>query len=150
VGRSEEVGYLRGLVVAYEGLGDANAAADQFEAAETALVNSVQVAEQMGMARDRLNTMTKIAKARSGMGRDVEATELLASVCANPISEQQAWTETQPIRVIAGEALADLRSRLGPDEYEAAYERGWATSFDATVDELLGRTDEPASTTSTA
>ncbi len=142
VGRSEEIGYLRGLVVAYEGLGDANAAAKQFEAAETALINSVLVAEQMGMTRDMLNTMTKIAKTRSAMGRNVEAVELLASICANPISEQQAWIETQPIRAIAVDALADVRSRLDDAEYQAAYERGRTTSFDATVNELLGRTNE--------
>ncbi|MFV1990491.1 MAG: adenylate/guanylate cyclase domain-containing protein, partial [Acidimicrobiales bacterium] len=48
VGRAEEVGYLRGLSVAHEGLGEANVAAWFFEEAEIAFVHSTQVAEQMG------------------------------------------------------------------------------------------------------
>jgi hypothetical protein len=135
-----EIGYLRGLVVAQEGLGDANVAAGRLEAAEEAFVHSVEVAEQMGMVRDMLNLMTKIAMARSAMGRHADATELLANVCASPISEQQAWTETEPIRDIASKALEEACGHLGDDTYRAAHERGRSVSFEAMVNDLLGRT----------
>jgi tetratricopeptide (TPR) repeat protein len=142
VSRSEEIGYLRGLVVAYEGLGDANAAAERFEAAEAALISSVQVAEQMGMARDMLNMMTKIAKVRIAMGLNVEAAELLANICANPISDQQAWIETEPIKAIATTALGEVRDHTDVDAYRVAVESGTTMSFDRMVNQLLGRTIE--------
>jgi hypothetical protein len=37
-------------------------------------------AEQMGMARDMLNTMTKIARVRAATGHDLDAAEMLASI----------------------------------------------------------------------
>ena len=143
VDRSEEIGYLRGLVVAYEGLGDANTAAGQFGAADTALINSIQVAEQMGMVRDMLNMMTKVAKVRIAMGRDMEAARLLANICANPISDQQAWIETEPIKTLASRALDEVRSQTDPGDYATAVGQGQAMSFDAMVNQLLGRMAEP-------
>jgi len=142
VGRADQIGYLRGLTVAHEGLGEANVAAEHFEEAETAFVHSAQVAEQMGMVPDMLNLMTKIAKVRAALGRDSDAVELLATVCANPISEQQPFTETIPIREAASAVLDDIRVRLDADVYEAAIAQGKTASFDAVFNQLLGRTSD--------
>jgi predicted ATPase/class 3 adenylate cyclase len=144
VGRTQEIGYLRGLTVAQEGLGDANIAAGFFEEAETAFVHSAQVAEQMGMVPDMLNLMMKIAQARAATGRARDAVTLLATVCAHPTSEQQPFTKTIPIREAASETLAELRSRLDADAYESAIAEGKAASFDAVLNELLGRSADPA------
>jgi len=142
VGRAEEVGYLRGLTVAQEGLGEANVAAGFYEEAEIAFVHSTQVAEQMGMMPDMLNLMTKIAKVRAALGHDTDAVELLSTVCAHPISEQQPFTENIPIREAASAVLDELRAKLNADIYEAAVTKGKSASFDAVLNQLLGRTSD--------
>ncbi|MFV2000960.1 MAG: hypothetical protein ACC654_11415, partial [Acidimicrobiia bacterium] len=140
--RSEALGYLPGLVVAFEGLGDANAAAGRPGESEDALVKAVSVAEQMGMIREVLNLMTKVARGRASTGLHAEAVEVLAAVCRHPMSEQQALTSDSPIRVAAASILEEIRADIGTDAYESAYARGEAESFDSVLNELLGRGSE--------
>jgi predicted ATPase/class 3 adenylate cyclase len=137
VARSEELGYLRGKVVAFEGLGDANLAADRMEAAEIAFVQGIEVAEQMGMVVDMLGMMTKVGTARAAMARETEAVELLAAVCAEPASLRQTFTANLPIRDMATAALAEIQGRLAGDDYSAAYARGTAKPYEVAAKELM-------------
>jgi len=97
------------------------------------------------MMPDMLNLMMKIAKVRAALGRDSDAVELLATVCAHPISEQQPFTENIPIREAATAVLDELRARLDAGAYEAAVSKGKSASFDAVLNQLLGRTSEAVS-----
>jgi hypothetical protein len=135
--RAREIDYLRGSVVAAEGLGDANVAAERLEAAESSYIESLGVAEQMGMLSDMLGLMMKIGRVRGIKGRAVEAVELLATVHAQPIGRQQSFTEKVPIRDTALEALETLRVDMDAGEYEAAHARGVAAPFETAAKELL-------------
>lgn len=134
---AQEIGYLRGSVVAAEGLGDADVAAGRLGAAESAYIESLAVAEQMGMLGDMLGLMTKIGKVRGMRDRAAEAVELLATVHAQPIGRQQSFTEKVPIRDTASEALKALRAQMDPAEYEAAHARGATTPFETAAKGLL-------------
>jgi hypothetical protein len=91
----------------------------------------------MGMVRDMLGMMTKIAGVRSELGRPLDAVEMLATVCAEPISALQPFTANTPIRDTASGALEQLRGQLDPQDYEAAHIRGLATPFDVAAKVLL-------------
>jgi hypothetical protein len=133
------------LAVAYEGLGEANEAAGLLDAAEEAFIRSVRASEQMGMLPDMLNLMMKTARVRALMGRDTDVVELLAAVCANPISEQQPFTERVPIRENAVLILDQVRSGIDSGVYDDAFEAGESASFDSVLNELLGRGADSAS-----
>jgi tetratricopeptide (TPR) repeat protein len=137
VARCRDIGYMRGTMVALEGLGEANVAAGSFEAAEKAFIEGMVTADKMGMVRDMLGMMAKIAKVRAATGRPAEAIEMLATIHAEPISAQQPFTDNTPIKDIAAEALDDLRDVLGPDEYSAARARGTSTPFEVAAKELM-------------
>ena len=124
-------------MVALEGLGDANVAEGRFEAADTAFIQSLVTAEQMGMVSDMLGLMTKIGKARAALGSSIDAVEVLAAVCAEPMSEKQFFTDTTPIREAASAALDGLKEVLDPNEFSAARAKGASTPFLLAVKGLL-------------
>ena len=132
-----EIDYMRGTMVALEGLGEANVAAGRFEAAERAFVEGMATADKMGMVRDMLGLMTKIARARGALGRNTEAVETLATVLADPSSAQQPFTANTPIRDIAAEALEDLRGTLDRVPYSEALARGTSTPFEVAAKALM-------------
>ena len=138
------LGYIRGTMVELEGLGEANVAASQFEAAEQAFIEGMATADKMGMVKDMLAMMTKIAKVRAVMGLSAEAVELLATVLAQPISAQQPLTDSTPIKESAARALDDLRDVLGPEERSAALARGTSTPFEVAAKKLMARRTVPA------
>lgn len=134
---SEELGYRRGKVVAYEGLGDANLAAERWEDAEAALIQAIEVAEQMGMVSDMLGMIMKIGIARAALGRETEAVELLATVYTDPGSVHQPFTANVPIRDTATTALDDLKEKLSDADYTAAHARGAAKPYEIVAKELM-------------
>jgi tetratricopeptide (TPR) repeat protein len=145
VERADAIRYPRGSVVAHEMIGDTNIALERFDAAEDAYVDSIRTSETMGMIRDMLGLMVKIAGARVSVGREADAVEMLATVIADPTSTEQVFTQKMSIRENATATLDDIRIGMDEAEYASAYERGTATSFDDVVSVLLGR-----STASTA
>lgn len=132
-----DIGYMRGTMVALEGLGEANVAAGRFEAAERAFIEGMATADKMGMVRDMLGLMAKIAKVRAARGQTAAAVELLATVLAEPSSAQQPFTANTPIKDIAAEALDGLRDALSPEGYSAALDRGTSTPFEVAAKELM-------------
>jgi predicted ATPase/class 3 adenylate cyclase len=144
VARCRDLGYMRGTMVALEGLGDANVAAGRFEAAEQAFIEGMATADKMGMVRDMLGMMAKIAKVRAAMGLPAEAVEMLATVLAQPMSAQQPFADNTPIKDSAAQALDDLRESLRPEQYSAALARGTSTPFEVAAKELMaGELDAP-------
>jgi predicted ATPase/class 3 adenylate cyclase len=137
VNTCREIGYMRGTMVALEGLGEANVAAGEFEAAEQAFVEGMATADKMGMVRDMLGLMAKIAKVRAAVGRDTEAVEMLATVLAEPSSALQPFSSNTPIRDIAAEALEELRGTLDAAAYSEALARGTSTPFEVAAKELM-------------
>jgi len=138
VERAQELGYPRGTMVAQEGLGDTNVEAGNLEEAETAFVAAFVTAEQMGMVREMLGMITKVAKIRATMGHEREAVEMLATVVAESVSSQQLFTENISIKETAVSALAEFEKDLGPDEYSAAYAKGASRPYDVIFKDLLG------------
>ncbi len=137
VARTDTLGYKRGKVVALEGLGDARAAAGLHDEARAAFAEGMELADQMGMVRDLLGMMTKIAGVEAAAGDDVKAVELLATVCAEPISEQSLFTSETPIRDMAHGVLDEVRERLGDEEYQSAEGRGSARPYEVAAKELI-------------
>ncbi len=137
VARCREISYMRGTMVALEGLGEANVAAGELEAAERAFVESMATADRMTMVKEMLGTMTKIAKVRAAMGRPAEAVEMLAIVYSEPMSANQPFTDNTPIREMATQALDELRGKLDPAEFAAAWDIGLATRFETAAKGLM-------------
>jgi predicted ATPase len=144
VARCRDLGYMRGTMVNLEGLGDANVAAGRFEAAEQAFIEGMATADKMGMVKDMLGMMAKIAKVRAARGFPAEAAEMLATVLAQPISAQQPFTDNTPIKDSAARILDDLRGALSPEECSAALAQGTSTPFAVAAKELIaGLADAP-------
>jgi len=57
-----KVSYVRGTMVSMDGLGEANLAAGRLAEAETAFIEGMANAGQLGMVRDVLSMMTKVAR----------------------------------------------------------------------------------------
>jgi predicted ATPase/class 3 adenylate cyclase len=137
VSRTREIGYRRGLMVGLEGLGQANFAAGELEAAETAFIESLAAAEEMGMIPDMLGMIVKVAKVRGLMTRYVSAVELLATVLAEPMSSQSTMSDTITIEEMATASLNELKENVEPEELSAAKSRGTSTPYDVATKELL-------------
>lgn len=134
-----KVSFVRGMMVSMDGLGEANLAAGKLEAAETAFLEAMTTADQMGMVRDVLSMMTKVAKVKAKRGFPSEAIELLATVLSEPASVYQPFTDNTPINETASAALADLKDEVGSEEYSQAYSRGAEQPYNLAAKELVKR-----------
>jgi predicted ATPase/class 3 adenylate cyclase len=134
---ASRLGGLRVLQLSLTGLGDANLAAQKFSAAESAFIESLATAEQMGLVREMLSLITKIAKAQSAVGQKRAAVENLATVLAEPISLQHALFESTTIADNALAALTELKEDLDPEEFAAAKAAGTARSYGDVAKELI-------------
>jgi predicted ATPase/class 3 adenylate cyclase len=139
-----EVSYVRGTMVSMDGLGEANVAAGRLEAAETAFTEGMAAAGRMGMVRDVLSMMTKVAKVRAQRGHPREAVELLATVLAEPTSVYQPFTDTTPINEAASAALSELQQELDAEAYSSAYARGAELPYDVAAKQLLHKITPPS------
>jgi hypothetical protein len=119
------------------GLAEANVAAGDLRAAETAFIGSLAAAERVGMVREMLGMVTRIARIRGAVGQKQEAVELLSTVLAEPTSVQRLFTDNAPISEIASAALSELQEELDPNEYSAAHARGTLRPYDVAAKELI-------------
>ena len=122
--RASQLGAVRVLQMSATGLGDANMAAGNFAAAKTAYIESLTTSEQMGMVREMLSVLRRLAEIRAATGHKLEAVELLATVLADPASAQQAIFDGALTSDSATAALDDLRKELDPEEFAAAHAAG--------------------------
>lgn len=137
VERCREIKYRRGTMVALEALGKANLAAGNLAAARRAFVESIEVAERMGMIADVLSLTAKVGNVEGLMGDLESAVELLATVLAEPMSSAQTMSDTEPIALLASRPLEEFHGMMDPDIFEAAHERGAARPYETAVKELL-------------
>ena len=135
--RARQIGSARVLQMSSAGLGDANMAAGDFAAAETAYIGSLATSEQMGMVREMLNLMSKVARIRAATGHKREAVELLATVLAEPASAYQAIFDAAPTSETASATLEELQTELDADEFSAAHSAGTSRPYDVAVKELI-------------
>lgn len=135
--RAKEIGYMRGVQVSSVGLGESNIAAGNLEQAETAFITSLAAAEQMSMVRETLGLVTKCAAVRAEMGLAEEAVEMLATVLAEPLSNQQLFTDDMPIDQFARETLSKIEPVLDPEVFSAAYSRGAGRPYGDLIKSVL-------------
>lgn len=141
VAAAESIGYLRGRVVAFEGLGDSNTAAGRPEEAEIAYIKSLAIADQMGMVADMLGLMVKIANIWAVDGREVGAVEMLSTVCADPLSDRMTFTYSSPIRESASVALDELETVLEEATFAEAKKSGQTRDWEIVAKELMNSLD---------
>jgi predicted ATPase/class 3 adenylate cyclase len=132
-----KISFVRGTMVSMDGLGEAYVSAGQLESAEAAFLEGMATAEKMGMVRDMLSMMTKVAKVWMLQGRYSEAVELLATVLAEPTSVQKPFTDNLPIHEAASAALSKLEEMVDEEAFVAAHSRGTRQSYDAAAREML-------------
>jgi len=135
--RAKQIEYMRGVQIASVGLGEANIAAGNLEEAEAAFITSLAAAEQMSMVREVLGLVTKCATVRADMGSAEEAVEMLATVLAEPASNQQLFTDDMPIDQYATEKLGEIEKDLDPEVFSAAYSRGRARPYGDLIKSVL-------------
>jgi len=138
----QKVSFVRGTMVSMDGLGEANVAAGRLAAAEIAFIEGMATAGKLGMVRDVLSMMTKVARVRVLQGRPTEAVELLATVLAEPASIHQPFTDNVPINEAASASLAELEQELDTVTYAAAHTRGSRRSYDEVARELIEISEE--------
>ena len=141
--KAREIGGVRVLQMSLTALGDANDAAGDSDAAESAFIEALATSEQMGLAREMLGLILKVARTRAAAGQKREAVEMLASVLAEPSSDQQTMWGDATIAEIASAALAELKDDLDHDEYAAAHAAGTAKPYDVAAKELINSRSKP-------
>ncbi len=134
---SREIGYVRGLQWALNGLGDAAAALGDFEVSLGHYLESLELSYDLGQSREMLGVLTNIARLRASMGHIEEAVDLLATILADPAGTQQLPLQPAPIRTIAEELQAAYEAELEQSAFAAAVERGQSRTTEVAVKDLL-------------
>ena len=134
---AQEVGYIRAVAVALHGLGQAYTMSGDLDAANNALLESLEKYERMGLVAEKTALMVMLARVRAEKGQAEQAVELLAGVLADPSRDQLSVFEQVPIGEAAAGLLEPLKAELDPDVYAAAHARGGTISLDVMVKQLL-------------
>jgi predicted ATPase len=135
--RATRIGFPRAMQVSLMGLGEANLAAGDLDAANAAFVESLRVAERTGMVLEMLATLVKIAVVFVASERPTEAVELLATVIADPASDHQMFAEGTLINAAASAELETLHDSMDPGEYERAFSAGSSMPYRAVAKDLI-------------
>jgi hypothetical protein len=117
-------------------LGQVALAMDEIPAAEAHFLESLRIAEEIGLGRDMVSLLYELARVRVAENSSERAVELLALVSRHPTSHQ-ARLGTGPIRDSAQGLLATLEAELSPETYTAAWERGQALDIEQVVNDLV-------------
>ena len=124
---SNAVKYL-GVVALYTG---------ELEEARLHLVWTLKVAYDLGLDRDIAQCFFNFARLRVAQDDRESAVELLSLLLGQPAS-YQSWSAGGTIRENAQALLADLESRLSPETYARALERGELLETDDVIKGLVG------------
>lgn len=135
--RARRIGFPRAMQVSLMGLGETNFDAGDLVAAEAAFIESLGVAERTGMVLELLTTLLKIALVFAAGERPKEAVKILASVIAEPASNQRMFTENTLINSAASEALESLRDSMDPGDYERALADSPSMAYRAVAKDLI-------------
>jgi ATP/maltotriose-dependent transcriptional regulator MalT len=134
---AQEVGYIRAMAVALHGLGHAYTVSGDLDAANDALLESLEKYERMGLVAEKTALMVMLARVRAEKGQAEQAVEILASVLADPSRDQLSVFEQVPIGEAAAGVLEPLEKELDPEVYASAHARGGTISLDVMVKQLL-------------
>ncbi len=134
---AREIEYRRAIAMALQGLGEAHVATGDMDAADEALLDSLDKYQRMGLVVDMGAVMLSIARLRSSTGEGEEAVEIAACVLADPVSEEQPVLQQVALGEPAKALLDELAGSLDPDVYAEAHARGTAKPLEIGVKDLL-------------
>jgi predicted ATPase/DNA-binding SARP family transcriptional activator len=126
-------------------LGSVAVVQGEYETAMTYLSQTLNIAEELGLVRDLVNTLYDIAMVEAAAGDAQTAVRLLVLIRRHPLSDQtrtfSVWRRDSSwrIRDLADDLLAELETRLPPEAYAEALEQGRLSDLDAVVMERLAR-----------
>jgi len=124
---TKRIGYRRAIQASLRQLGDERMNIGEPESAGLAFVESLAMSDML----------VRVAQSRSEMGGKDEAVTILASVVADPASDQPSFISTVSIRQTAMELLDELRVDLDTKHYEELYAAGSATGMAIATKALL-------------
>ena len=104
--------------------------------AETYLLQSLKITDEIGLIRDKLILLYEFACLLVAKGKSGEAVKLLSLVLEHPFSHQIRLGEGL-IRDSANDLLSRLEDDLSKDAYMAAVERGRAMELDSVISDLV-------------
>ncbi len=133
------VNMKRGLHHTLYNLGITARAQKDYSAAQTYLLQSMRVSEELGGKRDIASALVDLAIVLSATGETERALELAAAAYAHPLSAQVTIWNAKPVRERADvEVLrTSLEGPIDPEMAQAAWQRGLAADFDRLVEELI-------------
>lgn len=137
VALAREIDYRRAVAMALQGLGEAHAATGDVDAANRALLESLDIYQLMGLIVDMGAVMLSIARLRSVTGASEEAVEIAACVLADPVSKEQPVIRQTALSEPAMALLDELAGALEPELYTEAHARGTTKPLEIGVKELL-------------
>lgn len=135
---SEAVGYRWGTANACKYLGQMALSLNETTEAETYLLRSLKIADEIGSGRDQVNLLCDLARVRMVENLLEGALELLAVVLQHPASQLHRLGGGS-VRDRVQELLDTIKVELSADAYGAAWERGNALEFDQVVLDLLAK-----------
>lgn len=133
---SEAVDFRWGTANACKYLGQMAISLNETVEAETYLLRSLKIADEIGSGRDQVNLLCDLSRVRMAENRMEGAVELLAVVLQHPASHLHRLGGGS-VRDRAQELLYTLKAELSAETYNAAWERGNAREFDQVVLDLL-------------
>jgi len=135
---SQETGFLWGIEKSSKYLGKAAFSLGNLAAAETYLLQSLRITNEIGYFADVLNLLFDYANLLVAKDYKKQAVELLVLVLQHPISYQLRLGAGR-IRDSAKRSLFKLKNELPPEAYSAALERGQDLDLDEVINNLVVR-----------
>jgi tetratricopeptide (TPR) repeat protein len=133
-----DIGYLRGLQWALNGLGEASTSMREFADAERHYLDSLQMAYDLGQDREMLGVLMSLARIWAETGSVERAVQVLTTVANHPAATQQLPFQPSSIHVVAAEMRRTLAEDLTHEALDAATTSGNARTTSAVVRGLLG------------
>ena len=131
------LGYRRGRMTGLGSLAYAQMTAGRLDDAERTFIEAVEVADEMSIVVEILGWMAAAAQVMQLAGKNAEAVELLASIAAEPQSGGQTISETVSVAERAQVVLDHAKNEMSGEEFETAYARGAATSYETAAKSLI-------------
>ncbi|HSJ70066.1 MAG TPA: hypothetical protein VLA29_00275 [Acidimicrobiia bacterium] len=107
------------------------------DAANEALLESLDIYQLMGLIVDMGAVMLSIARLRSVTGASEKAVEIAACVLADPVTKEQPVIRQAVLSEPAMALLDELAGALDPELYTEAHARGTTKALEIGVKELL-------------
>lgn len=135
---SQKTGFLWGIEKSSKYLGKVALSRNRIATAEGYLTQSLRIANEIGLERDKPNLLYEYACLLVAQGKSEQAAELLALILQHPVSHQIRLGEGR-IKDSAKVLLVQLEDQLSPEAYAAAMEYGQAVEMDEIIGELVGQ-----------